>query len=120
MRSKLLLCAVLLAAFGAIPAPAIAQGPPEIANPSVLQPRAPTGRLQTMLNVAPRVAPAPELRDIVYDLIVKYTESQLWNPTTNRQDKVELRSYQGRGVNPDAPYEIEVHLDSAKRRVSRR
>ena len=82
MRSKLLLCSVLLAAYGAIPAPAIAQGPPDIANPSVLQPRAPTGRLQTMMNVAPRAAaPAPELRDIVYDLIVKYTESQLWNPT---------------------------------------
>ena len=113
MRSKLLLCSVLLAAYGAIPAPAIAQGPPDIANPSVLQPRAPTGRLQTMMNVAPRVAaPAPELRDIVYDLIVKYTESQLWNPTTNRQDKVKLRSYQGRGVNPDAPFvgpQIEVY-----------
>ncbi|MFH1343147.1 MAG: multicopper oxidase domain-containing protein [Pseudomonadota bacterium] len=66
-----------------------------------------------MMNVAPRAAvPAPEARDIVYDLIVKYTESQLWNPTTNRQDKVKLRSYQGRGVNPDAPFvgpQIEVY-----------
>jgi L-ascorbate oxidase len=105
MRSKLLLCAVLLTAYGAIPTTAIAQGPPEIVNPSVLQPRAPAARLQTMMNVAARApAPAAEPRDIVYDLIVKYTESQLWNPTENRPDKVKLRSYQGRGVNPDAPF----------------
>ena len=105
MRSKQLLCAVLLTAYGAVPAPAVAQGPPDIVNPSVLQPRPPTGLLETMMNVAPRVAaPAPELRDIVYDLIVKYTESQLWNPTENRPDKVKLRSYQGRGVNPNAPF----------------
>lgn len=113
MRSNLLLCVVLLAACGAIPAPAVAQGPPEIVNPSVLQPRPPAGRLQTMMNVAPKaVAPAPELRDIVYDLIVKYTESQIWNPTENRPDKVKLRSYQGKGVNPDAPFvgpQIEVY-----------
>lgn len=98
---------------GAIAAPAAAQGPPDIVNPSVLQPRQPATRLQTMLNVAPKAAaPAHEVRDIVYDLIVKYTDSQLWNPTENRPDKVRLRSYQGRGVNPNAPFagpEIEVY-----------
>ena len=33
-----------------------------------------------------------------------YTDSQLWNPTENRSDKVRLRSYQGTGVNPNAPF----------------
>ena len=113
MRSKLLLCCRLAGRIRNHSGDRRRARPPEIVNPSVLQPRAPAGRLQTMMNVAPRAAaPAPELRDIVYDLIVKYTEWQLWNPTTNRQDKVKLRSYQGRGVNPDAPFvgpQIEVY-----------
>ena len=113
MRSNRSLFATCLIACGAIPVTAAAQGgPPDIVNPSLLQPRPPATRLQTMMNVAPKAAPPSELRDIVYDLIVKYTDSQLWNPTENRADKVKLRSYQGKGVNPDLPFvgpQIEVY-----------
>src|SRR4030081_2650708 len=97
----------------AIPNIAAAQGAPDIVNPEVLRPRAPATRLGTLLNVAPQVAvPPSEQRDIVYDLNVTYTESQLWNPTVGRPDKVKLRSYQGAGMNPAAPFvgpQIEVY-----------
>jgi L-ascorbate oxidase len=90
---------------GAIPAGAADQGPPEIVNPEILRPRPPATRLQTLLSLSARpAAPASEQRDIVYDLIVAYTSSQLWNPTENRPDKVKLRSYQGTGVSPAAPF----------------
>jgi len=70
-------CAIALAALAlGQPSPAAAAdpGPPDIVNPEVLRPRAPAGRLQTMLNVAPKLAAPPaEQRDIVYDLTVAYT-----------------------------------------------
>jgi L-ascorbate oxidase len=101
-------CGIALATLAlgqASPAAAADPGPPDIVNPEVLRPRAPAGRLQTMLNVAPKLAAPPsEQRDIVYDLNVAYTESSLWNPTENRADKVKLRSYQGTGVSPNTPF----------------
>jgi L-ascorbate oxidase len=61
--------------------------------------------LQTLLSLPPKPpAPPSETRDIVYDLNVVYTDSQLWNPAEGRPDKVRLRSYQGIGVNPNAPF----------------
>ena len=106
MRSKHLIIAAGVAASALVPGSAVAQsGAPTIRNPPVLQPRAPTPRLSTMLNVAPKTAaPSPDLRDVVYDLNVTYTQSTLYNPTLNRQDNVKLRSYQGTGVNPNAPF----------------
>jgi L-ascorbate oxidase len=94
-----------LAASAAISARAAAQGPPEITNPVLLEARPPATRLQTLLSL-PAKPPGPpsEIRDIVYDLNVEYTNSRLWNPTENRSDKVRLRSYQGTGVNPNAPF----------------
>jgi FtsP/CotA-like multicopper oxidase with cupredoxin domain len=96
---------LLLLAGNVPPASAADQGPPAITNPTLLQPRAPAPRLQTLLALPPR-APAPpsQVRDIVYDLNVVYTDSQLWNPTTDRADKVHLRSYQGNGVDPNAAF----------------
>lgn len=38
------------------------------------------------------------------DLNVTYTSGKIWNPAEQRYDAVKLRSYQGKGVNPDAPY----------------
>jgi hypothetical protein len=77
----------------AIPDSAAAQGAPDIVNPEVLRPRAPATQLGTLLSLGPQVAvPPSEQRDIVYDLNVTYTESQLWNPTVGRPDKVKLRS----------------------------
>ena len=94
-----------MAASAAISARAAAQGPPEIANPPLLEARPPATRLQTLLSLPPKPpGPPSEIRDIVYDLNVVYTDSQLWNPTENRPDKVRLRSYQGTGVNPNGPF----------------
>src|SRR6266446_4375937 len=94
-----------LAASAAISARAAAQGPPEITNPALLEARPPATRLQTLLSLPPKPpGPPSEIRDIVYDLNVLYTNFQLWNPTGNRSDKVRLRSYQGTGVNPNAPF----------------
>jgi L-ascorbate oxidase len=61
--------------------------------------------LQTLLALPPSAPASPsQVRDIVYDLDVVYTDPQLWNPTTGRQDKVHLRSYQGERVDPTAPF----------------
>jgi FtsP/CotA-like multicopper oxidase with cupredoxin domain len=38
------------------------------------------------------------------DLNIVYTDSRIWNPATNRLDKVRLRSYAGADVDPSAPY----------------
>ncbi|MEO0344165.1 MAG: multicopper oxidase domain-containing protein [Pseudomonadota bacterium] len=35
---------------------------------------------------------------------VEYTDGEIYNPTTGRMDKVQLRSYQGEGVNPEVPF----------------
>src|SRR5262245_39020392 len=89
------------------------EGAPAIVDPPTLQARQPAPRLTTLLSVQPKplaaaaaaVAPSPaELRDIVYDLNVQYTEGKLWNPAENRFDKVKLRSYVGNGVNPETPF----------------
>jgi len=45
--------------------------------------------------------PAQEVR---YDLNIVYTDGELYNPATNSNDKVRLRSYQGRRVNPKVPF----------------
>jgi L-ascorbate oxidase len=81
------------------------QGPPEIRNPTPLRARPPTAQLHTMLSLPAKPVPSPaDAREVLFDLNVVYTDSQLWNPTENRPDKVRLRSYQGAGVDPNAPY----------------
>ena len=40
----------------------------------------------------------------VYDLHVVYTRGTIWNPATQRNDEVNLRSYQGTGTNPNVPF----------------
>jgi L-ascorbate oxidase len=110
---------LLLAALVActeVSAQAPGQGPPEVANPTVLRARPPATTLGTLLNVAPKnlvpttAAPPPpgaaaalEERDVTYDLNIDYTDTTLWNPSVNRFDKVKLRSYRGAGVDPNAP-----------------
>ncbi|WP_202987682.1 multicopper oxidase family protein [Cellvibrio polysaccharolyticus] len=43
-------------------------------------------------------------REKYFEWTVKYTDSSLWNPATNRWDKVHLRSYQGSGIDTKAPF----------------
>ena len=95
-------------------APAAAQNSTQFfANPPTLQQRGagaplPRGNFNNLtLSVQPPAA-SPR-RD--FDLTVGYTDNKIWNPATQRFDKVHLRSYIGDGVNPDAPYvapQIEV------------
>jgi L-ascorbate oxidase len=42
--------------------------------------------------------------EAAFDLNVAYTVGQIWNPATNRFDRVNLRSYQGNQVDPEAPF----------------
>ncbi|MET1077198.1 MAG: multicopper oxidase domain-containing protein [Pseudomonas sp.] len=88
----------LSAAADPAPDPLAEQG-----NPPTLQPRA--AKRLTLLAV-PR-APLGQTAvadDVVYDLTAQFSDGQLWNPGTNRYDKVHLRSYQGTGIDPQAPY----------------
>src|SRR4051812_15484663 len=80
-------------------APAAAQNASQtFANPPRLQERGSGARI---LLEAAGAAPSNR-RD--FDLNVAYTDNKIWNPATQRFDKVHLRSYTGEGVNPDAPY----------------
>jgi L-ascorbate oxidase len=98
---------VVLAAILSVTAAssALGQGAPEISNPATLRARPPASQLQTPWSLSPRAALLPEeAPEVLYDLNVAYTDSQLWNPTENRSDKVRLRSYQGAAVNSTAPF----------------
>ena len=80
-------------------APAAAQNAGQVfSNPPKLQERGIADRIGLE---AARTAPGSR-RD--FDLTVTYTDNKIWNPATQRFDKVHLRSYTGDGVNPDAPF----------------
>src|SRR5438876_946039 len=58
-----------------------------------------------LLKRVPSGTPVPAAKsEAVFDLNVIYTNGKLWNPAVQRFDQVKLRSYQGTGINPDAPY----------------
>jgi FtsP/CotA-like multicopper oxidase with cupredoxin domain len=58
----------------------------------------------SMLGAAPGQAVPAVGGEAVLDLDVAYTTSRIWNPALQRFDPVRLRSYQGRGMDPSAPY----------------
>lgn len=72
-----------------------------VANPPTLGQAAAEGLRRTRPAVeATRTAP----RDLSLDLDIVYTDGELWNPATLRNDKVRLRSYQGTAVDPLVPF----------------
>lgn len=85
-------------------APAVAQ----IVNPPVLQDeRAPIAKpnLKAMAPATPTPGTLLPLRgDRLLDLKIVYTDNQLYNPSHGGYDKVRLRSYTGKGVDPNAPF----------------
>nr|WP_244571035.1 multicopper oxidase domain-containing protein [Mesorhizobium carmichaelinearum] len=91
-----------LGAIAALPAAA------EILNPPVLQDeRAPIAK-PILTELAP-AAPlpgntAPVRGDRLLDLKIQYIDNQIYNPSTGGYDKVHLRGYSGKGVDPKAPY----------------
>jgi FtsP/CotA-like multicopper oxidase with cupredoxin domain len=48
--------------------------------------------------------PAARTNERAFSLDIVYVDSAIYNPATGRHDAVHLRSYQGTGVNPAAPF----------------
>jgi FtsP/CotA-like multicopper oxidase with cupredoxin domain len=95
---RLLLAGLALAALGTIPASAQA-AERLVSNPRILG----VEGVPPPTNLRPRAAgTAPH--EQVLDLNIVYTDGQLYNPATGRNDKVRLRSYNGTDVDPTAPY----------------
>lgn len=91
-----------VAIAGAIPAAA------EINNPPVLQDeRAPIAKpaFKKLAPAAPAPGSAEPVRgDRQLDLKIEYIDSQIYNPSKDGYDKVRLRGYTGKGVNPNDPF----------------
>ena len=79
----------LPAAFAAESAPPAILEPPRLA-PAAKPRRGPTN---FSLSISPST-PISEAREVAYDLDVVYGDGEIWNPSTQRADKVHLRSYQ--------------------------
>ena len=76
-----------------------------VADPPILGEFAP--RSKTLLALPREIATPPGAGvagETALDLNIVYTEGTLFNPATNRDDKVVLRSYQGKAVDPDNPF----------------
>ena len=71
-----------------------------VTNPPLLND---VGRTQAPLLLGRSALPA-SLSEAALDLNVVYTAGQIWNPATDRYDRVNLRSYQGTRIDPQAPY----------------
>lgn len=80
----------------------------QIVNPPVLADENAPGASPMLTFDAPGAsAPTghPPVRgDRVLDLKIQYADSQIYNPSTGSYDKVHLRSYNGRDVDPTKPY----------------
>jgi L-ascorbate oxidase len=61
------------------------------------------GRSMTPLLLGRSALPSHS-SEVALDLNVAYTVGQIWNPATDRYDRVNLRSYQGTQIDPQAPY----------------
>jgi len=72
-----------------------------VSNPPLLELKrkgAPAARLKA----APQAAPTS--REASLDLNIVYTKGRIWNPSVQRFDQVNLRSYQGTRMNPKVPF----------------
>lgn len=75
---------------------ALEAAPPAILEPLKLAPapRREHGLTNFSLAVGGPVVPA-EAHEVAYDLNITYADGEIWNPATQKSDKVRLRSYQG-------------------------
>jgi len=93
--------AICFIAF-ALPAVVAADAPDatavrELHNPPVL--------LRSDVRLAATALPHGEpTREVALDLDIAYTDNKLFDPASGLWDKVHLRSYTGRGVDPNAPF----------------
>jgi len=94
--------AVFIFAMFAVQSAQAGQEDRVVENPPLLQLRSePAQRATLMASQAagPRVGAEKQL-----DLNIVYTDSKLYNPATQRYDKVHLRSYVGTDTHPDRPF----------------
>lgn len=94
-------CGGSLGSIAALPAAA------EILNPPVLQDERAAVAKPILTEEAPAPLPgntAPARGDRLLDLKIQYIDNQIYNPSTGGYDKVHLRGYTGKGVDPAAPY----------------
>jgi L-ascorbate oxidase len=89
------LSTVSLAALAQTAAPS---GTRELRNPPVLQ------RSDAGVVLMAQQEGAPPSRERKLDLDIVYSDNVLFDPGTGRWNKVHLRSYTGRGVDPKAPF----------------
>lgn len=78
------------------PAPSQPAPPRVVTNPPLLNDMRAAPRTGVS---APTVVSSPS-NEVSLDLNLVYMLGQIWNPATNRYDAVNLRSYQGTGVDP--------------------
>jgi L-ascorbate oxidase len=74
-----------------------------VENPPLLKITRKAAPQPNILFTLPEGTPPPPA-EAVLDLNVVYTNGKIWNPAEQRYDQVKLRSYQGTGVDPDAPF----------------
>ncbi|UJB18293.1 MULTISPECIES: multicopper oxidase family protein [Lysobacter] len=60
--------------------------------------------LKPLLSQTPAGTKPLDTHEAKLDLRIAFTESKIWNPNSQRYDKVKLRSYQSPGTNPDVPF----------------
>jgi len=94
----------LLTGWHAQCAQAAPPDPQALRNPAVL--RQADGASVRLLaeESAARATPASASAPRSLDLDIVYTDNSLFNPATGLRDAVRLRSYVGRGIDPDAPF----------------
>ena len=82
-----------------LPTLAQAQSEPQrvAVNPPLLNDIGKAAPLGASAPAAVVTSPTNEVR---LDLNLRYLDGQVWNPATNRHDRVRVRSYQGTGVDP--------------------
>ncbi len=92
------LVVLLLPALGGL-AQAQTGSPRVVTNPPVLKD---LGEAAPSPGSAGAMAVSSPSNQVVLDLSLQYTVAQIWNPAADRFDRVNLRSYQGTGVDPSA------------------
>jgi FtsP/CotA-like multicopper oxidase with cupredoxin domain len=99
------LTALAAAPFAARTAAAQSEAPRVVTDPPRLEMKrvlAPAARLRS--GPQAMAAPLEPSDDASLDLNIVYTKGKIWNPATQRYDDVNLRSYQGTRIDPNAPF----------------
>lgn len=97
------LVAIQIALFTAPPAQALSLER-RFENPPALKPSEFLGDIIQTRTELLETAQDSEVRQKVFDFNIKCNPGQLYNPLSNHEDDVNLRSYVGTDIDPNAPY----------------